>query len=107
MRVGFGKTDVSPPPGGGDMDLRVLGFWDGRALRYGPVHDPLCARAAVFAAGDDAAAAPDGEWAVQMIAIERFAHRGAGNLHGAEFPGKLPQGRGYQNLGHVSKSTPP
>lgn len=54
MRVGFGKTDVSPPPGGGDMDLRVLGFWDGRALRYGPVHDPLCARAAVFAAGDDA-----------------------------------------------------
>ena len=53
LMAGFGKADVSPPPNGGGMDLRILGFWYERDKPYGPVHDPLYARAAAFAAGED------------------------------------------------------
>ena len=56
VRIGFGKVDVTPPPnGGGELGLRVLGFWYERAKRYGPIHDPLHARAMAVAAGDDVA----------------------------------------------------
>lgn len=55
LSIGFGKVDVTPPEGGGTEDLRVLGFWYERAKRYERIHDPLHARAAVFAAGDDVA----------------------------------------------------
>jgi len=56
MQIGFGKVNVSPPPeGGGEMDLRILGFWYEREKRYGPIRDPLYARAmAVEAAGSRA-----------------------------------------------------
>lgn len=51
---GFGKADITPPPdSGGDMDLRILGFWYDRARRYGPVRDPLYARAVALKAGGE------------------------------------------------------
>lgn len=55
LRCGFGKSDISPPPDGGGMDLRILSFWYDRAGRYGEVRDPLYARAAFFESAGEAA----------------------------------------------------
>lgn len=64
LTVGFGKVDISPPPGGGEGDLRILGFWYERDKPYGEVRDPLFARAATFS---------DGERAVCVVSLDLIA----------------------------------
>ena len=54
-QCGFGKADVTPPVGGGAMDLRILGFWYERDKPYGGVHDPLHARAMAVSNGPETA----------------------------------------------------
>ena len=51
LEAGFGKAEITPGPEGGALDLRILGYWHTRAMRYGPVRDALFARAAAFRSG--------------------------------------------------------
>lgn len=53
LDAGFGKVEVTPPSGGGPLDLRILGYWFERDKAYGEIHDPLYARAAAFGSGAD------------------------------------------------------
>ena len=75
LAVGFGKADLSPPPGGGKHDLRILGFWYERDKRYGEVHDPLVARAATFG---------DGERAACVVSLDLIADNEGIALHARE-----------------------